>query len=35
MNDLHRGRVSRFSIEALVNIAIVIGGTVRIEVQAA
>ena len=35
MNDLLRGRVSRFSIDALVNIATAIGGTVRIEVQAA
>jgi hypothetical protein len=34
-NDLLRGRVSRFSIDALVNIATAIGGTVRIEVQAA
>jgi len=31
MNDLLRGRVSRFSIDALVNIATAIGGTVRIE----
>lgn len=35
MNDLLRGRLSRFSIDALVNIATAIGGTVRIEVQAA
>ena len=35
MNDLLRGRVSRFSIDALVNIATAIGGTVRIEVEAA
>jgi predicted XRE-type DNA-binding protein len=35
VNDLLRGRVSRFSIDALVNIATAIGGTVRIEVQAA
>ena len=35
MNDLLRGRVSRFSIDALVNIATAIGATVRIEVQAA
>jgi len=35
MNDLLRGRVSRFSIDALANIATAIGGTVRIEVQAA
>ena len=35
MNDLLRGRVSRFSIDALVNIATAIGRTVHIELQAA
>ena len=35
MNDLVRGRVSRFSIDALVNIATAIGRTVHIELQAA
>jgi len=35
MNDLLRGRVSRFSIDALVNIATAIGRKVRIELQAA
>lgn len=35
MNDLLRGRVSRFSIDALVNIATATGRTVRIEVRAA
>lgn len=33
MNDLLRGRVSRFSIDALVNIATAIGRTVRFELQ--
>ena len=35
MNDLLRGRVSRFSIDALVNIATAIGRTVHFELQAA
>jgi len=35
MNDLLRGRVSRFSIDALVNIATAIGRTVSFELQAA
>jgi predicted XRE-type DNA-binding protein len=35
MNDLMRGRVSRFSLDALVNIATAIGLTVRFELQAA
>ena len=34
MNDLLRGRVSRFSLDALVNIATAIGRTVRFELQA-
>ena len=35
MNDLLRGRVSRFSIDALVNIATALGRRVRVEVGAA
>jgi predicted XRE-type DNA-binding protein len=35
INDLLRGRVSRFSIDALVNIATAIGRTVRFELHAA
>ena len=35
INDLLRGRVSRFSIDALVNIATAIGRTVRFDLQAA
>ena len=35
MSDLMRGRVSRFSIDALVNIATAIGRTVNFELQAA
>jgi len=35
MNDLLRGRVSRFSIDALVNIATALGRTVHFELQAA
>ena len=35
INDLLRGRVSRFSIDALVNIATALGRTVHIELQAA
>ncbi len=33
MNDLLRGRISRFSIDALVNIAEALGRPVRIELQ--
>ena len=33
MNDLLRGRVSRFSLDALVNIATAIGRTVHFELQ--
>ncbi len=35
MNDLMRGRVSRFSLDALVNIATAIGRRVRVEIEAA
>ncbi len=35
MNDLLRGRVSRFSIDALVNIATAIGRRVHFELEAA
>ena len=35
INDLLRGRVSRFSLDALVNIATAIGWTVHFELQAA
>ena len=35
MNDLLRGRVSRFSLDALVNIATAIGRKVRFELKAA
>jgi predicted XRE-type DNA-binding protein len=35
MNDLLRGRVSRFSLDALVNIATAIGRRVRIDLEAA
>ena len=35
MNDLLRGRVSRFSLDALVNIATAIGRRVHIELKAA
>jgi predicted XRE-type DNA-binding protein len=35
MNDLLRGRVSRFSLDALVNIATAIGRRVRVELEAA
>ncbi len=35
MNDLLRGRISRFSLDALVNIATSIGRRVRIELDAA
>jgi predicted XRE-type DNA-binding protein len=35
INDLVRGRVSRFSIDALVNIATALGRTVHIELEPA
>jgi predicted XRE-type DNA-binding protein len=35
MNDLLRGRVSRFSIDALVSIATAVGRTVDFELQVA
>lgn len=35
MNDLVRGRISRFSLDALVNIATAIGRRVRVSVKAA
>lgn len=35
MNDLLRGRVSRFSLDALVNIATAMGHAVRLELQPA
>lgn len=35
MNDLLRGRVSRFPLDALVNIATSLGRKVRLELQAA
>ena len=35
MNDLLRGRVSRFSLDALVNIATAVGCKVHLELQAA
>ncbi len=35
VNDLMRGRVSRFSLDALVNIATAIGRRVRVEIEAA
>ena len=35
MNDLLRGRVSRFSLDALVNIATSLGRRVRVEIEAA
>ena len=35
INDLLRGRVSRFSLDALVNIATVIGRRVHIEIESA
>ena len=35
MNDLLRGRVSRFSLDALVNMATALGRRVRVEVEAA
>jgi predicted XRE-type DNA-binding protein len=35
MNDLLRGRVSRFSLDALVNIATTLGCRVRVDLEAA
>jgi predicted XRE-type DNA-binding protein len=35
INDLLRGRISRFSLDALVNIAAALGQRVRIELEAA
>lgn len=35
MNDLLRGRVSRFSLDALVNMATKLGRRVRVELEAA
>jgi len=35
MNDLLRGRISRFSLDALVNIAAALGKRVNIEIEAA
>lgn len=35
MNDLLRGRISRFSLDALVNIATALGRRVHIELEAA
>jgi len=35
MNDLLRGRVSRFSLDALVNIATALGRRVHVEMEAA
>lgn len=35
VNDLLRGRISRFSLDALVNIAVALGLRVRIELKAA
>ena len=35
INDLLRGRISRFSIDALVNIAAALGRRVRVELEAA
>ncbi len=35
MNDLLRGRVSRFSLDALVNISTALGCRVRVELEAA
>ena len=35
MNDLLRGRISRFSLDALVNVATAIGRRVRVNVEAA
>jgi len=35
MNDLLRGRVSRFSLDALVNMSTALGCRVRVEIEAA
>jgi predicted XRE-type DNA-binding protein len=35
INDLLRGRISRFSLDALVNIAAALGRRVRVELEAA
>ena len=35
MNDLLRGRVSRFSLDALVNLATAIGRRVHVEIETA
>jgi predicted XRE-type DNA-binding protein len=35
INDLLRGRVSRFSLDALVNVATALGRQVRVEIDAA
>ena len=35
INDLLRGRVSRFSLDALVNVATALGRRVRMEIEAA
>lgn len=35
MNDLLRGRISRFSLDALVNVASALGQQVRVELEAA
>ena len=35
INDLLRGRVSRFSLDALVNVATALGRKVRVEIDAA
>ena len=35
MNDLLRGRVARFSLDALVNIATALGKRVRVAIEAA
>ena len=35
INDLLRGRISRFSVDALVNIATALGRRVRVELEAA
>ena len=35
ISDLHRGRISRFSLDALVNIATALGQRVHVELAAA
>ena len=35
MNDLLRGRISRFSLDALVNMAVACGQRVRVALEAA